>query len=244
MINSTAREEHVKLSSSQLSRKFSPKHDIHPESATDHLLRNDESSTSEFIPAFNHINAQSICTPILNPSLTQSLHLPRHNSKTRERPTLDIIKKAKKTSINSVASCFLEDSATNVLRSIIIPYQTLSFNPEELCGMNGTIKAAVESTVQAKDSCVFSVASEAKANAVSPFHASPKRLNDKVDLCPEGAARAGKRELQLFEDFLVIGGDLSELPGEIAGNEILLSLIHICRCRRYAVCRSRWSPYH
>eukprot|EP00826_Nyctotherus_ovalis_P053041 TRINITY_DN6828_c0_g1_i1.p1 TRINITY_DN6828_c0_g1~~TRINITY_DN6828_c0_g1_i1.p1 ORF type:complete len:131 (+),score=23.66 TRINITY_DN6828_c0_g1_i1:67-459(+) len=26
--------------------------------------------------------------------------------------------------------------------------------------------------------------------------------------------------------------------------EIALSLIHICRCRRYAVCRSRWSPYH
>eukprot|EP00826_Nyctotherus_ovalis_P030844 TRINITY_DN2462_c0_g1_i7.p1 TRINITY_DN2462_c0_g1~~TRINITY_DN2462_c0_g1_i7.p1 ORF type:complete len:199 (-),score=42.33 TRINITY_DN2462_c0_g1_i7:24-575(-) len=25
---------------------------------------------------------------------------------------------------------------------------------------------------------------------------------------------------------------------------VLLSLIHICRCRRYAVCRSRWSPYH
>eukprot|EP00826_Nyctotherus_ovalis_P004727 TRINITY_DN11044_c0_g1_i2.p1 TRINITY_DN11044_c0_g1~~TRINITY_DN11044_c0_g1_i2.p1 ORF type:complete len:125 (-),score=42.94 TRINITY_DN11044_c0_g1_i2:10-384(-) len=24
----------------------------------------------------------------------------------------------------------------------------------------------------------------------------------------------------------------------------VLSLIHICRCRRYAVCRSRWSPYH
>eukprot|EP00826_Nyctotherus_ovalis_P032445 TRINITY_DN26158_c0_g1_i1.p1 TRINITY_DN26158_c0_g1~~TRINITY_DN26158_c0_g1_i1.p1 ORF type:complete len:252 (+),score=57.77 TRINITY_DN26158_c0_g1_i1:202-957(+) len=26
--------------------------------------------------------------------------------------------------------------------------------------------------------------------------------------------------------------------------QYLLSLIHICRCRRYAVCRSRWSPYH
>eukprot|EP00826_Nyctotherus_ovalis_P011067 TRINITY_DN12889_c0_g1_i6.p1 TRINITY_DN12889_c0_g1~~TRINITY_DN12889_c0_g1_i6.p1 ORF type:complete len:419 (-),score=70.39 TRINITY_DN12889_c0_g1_i6:12-1241(-) len=25
---------------------------------------------------------------------------------------------------------------------------------------------------------------------------------------------------------------------------VLLSLIHICRCRRYAVCRSRWSPDH
>eukprot|EP00826_Nyctotherus_ovalis_P028508 TRINITY_DN22519_c0_g1_i1.p1 TRINITY_DN22519_c0_g1~~TRINITY_DN22519_c0_g1_i1.p1 ORF type:complete len:152 (-),score=14.72 TRINITY_DN22519_c0_g1_i1:9-464(-) len=42
---------------------------------------------------------------------------------------------------------------------------------------------------------------------------------------------------------------------EIVLNEVLvslnclkhllhLSLIHICRCRRYAVCRSRWSPYH
>eukprot|EP00826_Nyctotherus_ovalis_P022243 TRINITY_DN1730_c0_g1_i4.p1 TRINITY_DN1730_c0_g1~~TRINITY_DN1730_c0_g1_i4.p1 ORF type:complete len:108 (-),score=26.18 TRINITY_DN1730_c0_g1_i4:16-339(-) len=26
--------------------------------------------------------------------------------------------------------------------------------------------------------------------------------------------------------------------------QLKLSLIHICRCRRYAVCRSRWSPYH
>eukprot|EP00826_Nyctotherus_ovalis_P007074 TRINITY_DN11743_c0_g1_i3.p1 TRINITY_DN11743_c0_g1~~TRINITY_DN11743_c0_g1_i3.p1 ORF type:complete len:116 (+),score=10.80 TRINITY_DN11743_c0_g1_i3:242-589(+) len=26
--------------------------------------------------------------------------------------------------------------------------------------------------------------------------------------------------------------------------DVELSLIHICRCRRYAVCRSRWSPYH
>ena len=24
----------------------------------------------------------------------------------------------------------------------------------------------------------------------------------------------------------------------------LLSLIHICRCRRSTLCRSRWSPYH
>eukprot|EP00826_Nyctotherus_ovalis_P020298 TRINITY_DN1635_c0_g5_i1.p1 TRINITY_DN1635_c0_g5~~TRINITY_DN1635_c0_g5_i1.p1 ORF type:complete len:575 (+),score=109.59 TRINITY_DN1635_c0_g5_i1:316-2040(+) len=30
----------------------------------------------------------------------------------------------------------------------------------------------------------------------------------------------------------------------IEGKDIYLSLIHICRCRRYAVCRSRWSPYH
>eukprot|EP00826_Nyctotherus_ovalis_P024905 TRINITY_DN19218_c0_g2_i1.p1 TRINITY_DN19218_c0_g2~~TRINITY_DN19218_c0_g2_i1.p1 ORF type:complete len:238 (+),score=57.86 TRINITY_DN19218_c0_g2_i1:159-872(+) len=33
----------------------------------------------------------------------------------------------------------------------------------------------------------------------------------------------------------------SGIPGR---SEVELSLIHICRCRRYAVCRSRWSPYH
>eukprot|EP00826_Nyctotherus_ovalis_P028475 TRINITY_DN22497_c0_g1_i2.p1 TRINITY_DN22497_c0_g1~~TRINITY_DN22497_c0_g1_i2.p1 ORF type:complete len:355 (-),score=79.66 TRINITY_DN22497_c0_g1_i2:8-1072(-) len=34
------------------------------------------------------------------------------------------------------------------------------------------------------------------------------------------------------------------LSGQFRSNTIGLSLIHICRCRRYAVCRSRWSPYH
>ena len=31
----------------------------------------------------------------------------------------------------------------------------------------------------------------------------------------------------------------------VSGNELVgLSLIHICRCRRSTLCRSRWSPYH
>eukprot|EP00826_Nyctotherus_ovalis_P025188 TRINITY_DN19497_c0_g1_i2.p1 TRINITY_DN19497_c0_g1~~TRINITY_DN19497_c0_g1_i2.p1 ORF type:complete len:273 (-),score=52.47 TRINITY_DN19497_c0_g1_i2:9-782(-) len=34
---------------------------------------------------------------------------------------------------------------------------------------------------------------------------------------------------------------VDEKTGDIT---MRLSLIHICRCRRYAVCRSRWSPYH
>eukprot|EP00826_Nyctotherus_ovalis_P017062 TRINITY_DN14986_c0_g1_i1.p1 TRINITY_DN14986_c0_g1~~TRINITY_DN14986_c0_g1_i1.p1 ORF type:complete len:214 (+),score=52.87 TRINITY_DN14986_c0_g1_i1:504-1145(+) len=33
-------------------------------------------------------------------------------------------------------------------------------------------------------------------------------------------------------------------PGQYLSTTPKLSLIHICRCRRYAVCRSRWSPYH
>eukprot|EP00826_Nyctotherus_ovalis_P027457 TRINITY_DN21468_c0_g1_i1.p1 TRINITY_DN21468_c0_g1~~TRINITY_DN21468_c0_g1_i1.p1 ORF type:complete len:204 (+),score=22.21 TRINITY_DN21468_c0_g1_i1:75-686(+) len=35
-----------------------------------------------------------------------------------------------------------------------------------------------------------------------------------------------------------------EVKCDSCSSEVNLSLIHICRCRRYAVCRSRWSPYH
>eukprot|EP00826_Nyctotherus_ovalis_P016820 TRINITY_DN14897_c0_g1_i2.p2 TRINITY_DN14897_c0_g1~~TRINITY_DN14897_c0_g1_i2.p2 ORF type:complete len:172 (+),score=23.78 TRINITY_DN14897_c0_g1_i2:260-775(+) len=37
---------------------------------------------------------------------------------------------------------------------------------------------------------------------------------------------------------------LQELVKSVIAQSLKLSLIHICRCRRYAVCRSRWSPYH
>eukprot|EP00826_Nyctotherus_ovalis_P062221 TRINITY_DN8968_c0_g1_i2.p1 TRINITY_DN8968_c0_g1~~TRINITY_DN8968_c0_g1_i2.p1 ORF type:complete len:176 (-),score=31.07 TRINITY_DN8968_c0_g1_i2:12-539(-) len=39
-------------------------------------------------------------------------------------------------------------------------------------------------------------------------------------------------------------GEVAEKTGLTSGQVYKLSLIHICRCRRYAVCRSRWSPYH
>ena len=40
-------------------------------------------------------------------------------------------------------------------------------------------------------------------------------------------------KLSFEQDILVVGG-----------TGLYLSLIHICRCRRYYLCRSRWSPYH
>eukprot|EP00826_Nyctotherus_ovalis_P056228 TRINITY_DN7549_c0_g3_i1.p1 TRINITY_DN7549_c0_g3~~TRINITY_DN7549_c0_g3_i1.p1 ORF type:complete len:240 (-),score=74.42 TRINITY_DN7549_c0_g3_i1:15-734(-) len=59
-------------------------------------------------------------------------------------------------------------------------------------------------------------------------------------------------------DVFALGAIMAELyllrplfPGANERDQLLkicgvlgLSLIHICRCRRYAVCRSRWSPYH
>eukprot|EP00826_Nyctotherus_ovalis_P052578 TRINITY_DN6695_c0_g1_i1.p1 TRINITY_DN6695_c0_g1~~TRINITY_DN6695_c0_g1_i1.p1 ORF type:complete len:378 (-),score=47.26 TRINITY_DN6695_c0_g1_i1:8-1036(-) len=45
---------------------------------------------------------------------------------------------------------------------------------------------------------------------------------------------------------LLIGNAVVYFHHKSSGVEedLYLSLIHICRCRRYAVCRSRWSPYH
>ena len=44
-----------------------------------------------------------------------------------------------------------------------------------------------------------------------------------------------------FPNFLEASGNSPELWDKV---NYPLSLIHIWRCRRYAVCRSRWSPYH
>eukprot|EP00826_Nyctotherus_ovalis_P022356 TRINITY_DN17364_c0_g1_i1.p1 TRINITY_DN17364_c0_g1~~TRINITY_DN17364_c0_g1_i1.p1 ORF type:complete len:269 (+),score=59.01 TRINITY_DN17364_c0_g1_i1:65-871(+) len=58
------------------------------------------------------------------------------------------------------------------------------------------------------------------------------------------------KELARFPDFVYswlgtfhIDKDTRTIA-ELTYSEKELSLIHICRCRRYAVCRSRWSPYH
>eukprot|EP00826_Nyctotherus_ovalis_P004772 TRINITY_DN11053_c0_g2_i1.p1 TRINITY_DN11053_c0_g2~~TRINITY_DN11053_c0_g2_i1.p1 ORF type:complete len:127 (-),score=21.13 TRINITY_DN11053_c0_g2_i1:23-403(-) len=55
------------------------------------------------------------------------------------------------------------------------------------------------------------------------------------------------KELEALNTVLMMG--LEGRPRKICLGKhmysaLILSLIHICRCRRYAVCRSRWSPYH
>ena len=48
----------------------------------------------------------------------------------------------------------------------------------------------------------------------------------------------------LIADALLVTGGVLVLKNSKAIGILCLSLIHIWRCRRYAVCRSRWSPYH
>ena len=52
-------------------------------------------------------------------------------------------------------------------------------------------------------------------------------------------------EKQKQNDDLAELGELAKTPeANIIKLPNILSLIHICRCRRLLTCRSRWSPYH
>eukprot|EP00826_Nyctotherus_ovalis_P049686 TRINITY_DN6021_c0_g1_i1.p1 TRINITY_DN6021_c0_g1~~TRINITY_DN6021_c0_g1_i1.p1 ORF type:complete len:363 (-),score=92.32 TRINITY_DN6021_c0_g1_i1:22-1110(-) len=81
-------------------------------------------------------------------------------------------------------------------------------------------------------------AAEEKASDKTATEAMNELESNKSE-CSEGRASG-----------LVIVVNKETMEVEVVGkdgkieNNLKLSLIHICRCRRYAVCRSRWSPYH
>eukprot|EP00826_Nyctotherus_ovalis_P021904 TRINITY_DN17151_c0_g2_i1.p1 TRINITY_DN17151_c0_g2~~TRINITY_DN17151_c0_g2_i1.p1 ORF type:complete len:409 (-),score=83.45 TRINITY_DN17151_c0_g2_i1:12-1238(-) len=53
-----------------------------------------------------------------------------------------------------------------------------------------------------------------------------------------------QENLELAAQIFLLVFNEKEFITETLRKDFHLSLIHICRCRRYAVCRSRWSPYH
>eukprot|EP00826_Nyctotherus_ovalis_P027331 TRINITY_DN21360_c0_g1_i1.p2 TRINITY_DN21360_c0_g1~~TRINITY_DN21360_c0_g1_i1.p2 ORF type:complete len:156 (+),score=35.85 TRINITY_DN21360_c0_g1_i1:110-577(+) len=89
--------------------------------------------------------------------------------------------------------------------------------------------------------------------------------NNKIDEVPNSKALSGLTALQVLhlhmnqitdwkylENFIALPSAILHLTlfcNPVVNRSgyrhfLVLSLIHICRCRRYAVCRSRWSPYH
>eukprot|EP00826_Nyctotherus_ovalis_P011350 TRINITY_DN12959_c0_g1_i4.p1 TRINITY_DN12959_c0_g1~~TRINITY_DN12959_c0_g1_i4.p1 ORF type:complete len:232 (+),score=66.54 TRINITY_DN12959_c0_g1_i4:103-798(+) len=67
---------------------------------------------------------------------------------------------------------------------------------------------------------------------------SSRRIKTEFLVRMEGVTNGGSQDDQV----IIIGA--TNRPQELDEAVKRLSLIHICRCRRYAVCRSRWSPYH
>eukprot|EP00826_Nyctotherus_ovalis_P022380 TRINITY_DN17376_c0_g2_i1.p1 TRINITY_DN17376_c0_g2~~TRINITY_DN17376_c0_g2_i1.p1 ORF type:complete len:204 (+),score=0.01 TRINITY_DN17376_c0_g2_i1:32-613(+) len=65
-----------------------------------------------------------------------------------------------------------------------------------------------------------------------------RRTVDKLQDLP------GPGTYKTLSDFEYYGRTVKNVSRNVFNIKKSLSLIHICRCRRYAVCRSRWSPYH
>eukprot|EP00826_Nyctotherus_ovalis_P066682 TRINITY_DN9884_c0_g1_i3.p2 TRINITY_DN9884_c0_g1~~TRINITY_DN9884_c0_g1_i3.p2 ORF type:complete len:112 (+),score=31.93 TRINITY_DN9884_c0_g1_i3:143-478(+) len=73
-------------------------------------------------------------------------------------------------------------------------------------------------------------AMESKSKSISM-----RKSTLKLDKYAKGIERRAREKEKLEEEIWRIRNEIKAMN---------LSLIHICRCRRYAVCRSRWSPYH
>ena len=70
-------------------------------------------------------------------------------------------------------------------------------------------------------------------------------------IVPNIAAKAGRYLVEVSSSSINVKTLITKRAIPMINNVLLkndvkieLSLIHIWRCRRYAVCRSRWSPYH
>eukprot|EP00826_Nyctotherus_ovalis_P055528 TRINITY_DN7381_c0_g1_i3.p1 TRINITY_DN7381_c0_g1~~TRINITY_DN7381_c0_g1_i3.p1 ORF type:complete len:470 (-),score=48.10 TRINITY_DN7381_c0_g1_i3:22-1431(-) len=70
------------------------------------------------------------------------------------------------------------------------------------------------------------------------------RLNDEVNECTRKESIVRLTGISTDEKELTIAIPCTLRCYHCFPCTLRLSLIHICRCRRYAVCRSRWSPYH
>ena len=64
----------------------------------------------------------------------------------------------------------------------------------------------------------------------------------RFDQTPEG--KYARKEIHRRKMVGYCDGTAIDRGVNLDGTPKELSLIHIRRCRRYAVCRSRWSPYH
>eukprot|EP00826_Nyctotherus_ovalis_P001936 TRINITY_DN10367_c0_g1_i2.p1 TRINITY_DN10367_c0_g1~~TRINITY_DN10367_c0_g1_i2.p1 ORF type:complete len:353 (+),score=73.44 TRINITY_DN10367_c0_g1_i2:65-1123(+) len=71
------------------------------------------------------------------------------------------------------------------------------------------------------------------------LNATPTKFVDSLYFSPLNAACSSGAHVDLAHGKVAL-----EVLEAVKTQYRDLSLIHICRCRRYAVCRSRWSPYH
>eukprot|EP00826_Nyctotherus_ovalis_P033362 TRINITY_DN2698_c0_g1_i20.p1 TRINITY_DN2698_c0_g1~~TRINITY_DN2698_c0_g1_i20.p1 ORF type:complete len:403 (+),score=87.87 TRINITY_DN2698_c0_g1_i20:298-1506(+) len=105
------------------------------------------------------------------------------------------------------------------------------FNKQKLECNNEKVR--LQHTIEELEAKARKHAMQAEASNTVSHKANKSKDDPEIVSKLEEAVR--ERE-EYRQKYLTKVEELSKVKG--------LSLIHICRCRRYAVCRSRWSPYH
>eukprot|EP00826_Nyctotherus_ovalis_P033396 TRINITY_DN27044_c0_g1_i1.p1 TRINITY_DN27044_c0_g1~~TRINITY_DN27044_c0_g1_i1.p1 ORF type:complete len:100 (+),score=7.64 TRINITY_DN27044_c0_g1_i1:65-364(+) len=89
--------------------------------------------------------------------------------------------------------------------------------------------------------CFATPTSTAMHNLKNPFTQKSRESQVNSPVITKEFKSTGRSPLSEEEGFSKI---FDSDVGDCLESPMYLSLIHICRCRRYAVCRTRWSPNH
>ena len=156
-----------------------------------------------------------------------------------------------------------EDTIHHMRRAVNSEY--MRRRDDKLAGMNERIDANANRELPEKEAAPAEQAqpaAEPKPNTdINPIEAKapPKESDFGKDMPgwgdtewnPEGGSKApGEDEYnqmmagQAKSKAQSYSGSKVDYSFNAGGGGTALSLIHICRCRRYSLCRSRWSPYH
>ena len=110
----------------------------------------------------------------------------------------------------------------------------------ELAYMPVSIRILLESALRKCDG--FLVTEE---DVVRIASWNPKMTPSEIPFSPSRVILQDFTGVPAVVDIAALRDAMVEMGGDPERvNPQVLSLIHICRCRRSTLCRSRWSPYH
>ncbi len=184
---------------------------------------------------------------VSNSHSPQSLYFQRYSKKKSTIAMVEEDKKKKRESVldpkgntsyfPGMAALPEEDALNNLSKSIVFPKHTLKRITEEACDLNATLHLIHENCYEdpkkmldntsvvdfmADDSQILMMDSSVYLPKVLPS-LSPRinKHKESSGVAETGSEKVPKRSTQLFEDFLVIGADLTEIQGEVKGGEVL-----------------------
>ena len=92
----------------------------------------------------------------------------------------------------------------------------------------------------AEENCIAHNVADIASYAPPDFFSSSQKITDYINTYRDMCVTSGR--IERSDQYNTLKSSLFKFPTHVT--VLGLSLIHIWRCRRSTLCRSRWSPYH